>query len=172
MPFMLRTPRPHVLVTLAFLTIVMQALSTNARAEVQVTGGPDAITVEAKEATVEELLIALSGAYGLQYRSPANLSGSVSGTFAGSLQQVVSRVLVLQSYNFGIETSANGTTVLVYDKGTAPVSNVNLAPKVASAPRQPLPSPHPQLPQRMDRRGLAHGLPPNIRLMRDPHARL
>ncbi len=32
----------------------------SARAEVQVTGGPDAMKVEAKEASVEELLIALS----------------------------------------------------------------------------------------------------------------
>ena len=124
MPSMFRTRRPHVLVTLAFLTIVMQALSMSARAEIQITGESDAIKVEAKEASVEEVLIALNKAYGLQYRSSANLSRSVSGTFAGSLQQVVSRVLLLQGYDFIAETSANGTMVAVYDMSTAPVSTV------------------------------------------------
>lgn len=67
------------------LAIFMQALSMSAHAEVHVTGESDAIKIEGNEASVEELLIALSEAYGLQYRSSANLSRSVSGTFAGSL---------------------------------------------------------------------------------------
>ena len=66
------------------LAIFMQALSMSAYAEVQVTGESDAIKIEANEASVEELLIALSEAYGLQYRSSANLSRSVSGTFSQS----------------------------------------------------------------------------------------
>ena len=48
------------------LAIFVQALSIGARAEVQVTGEPDAIQVEAKEASVEELLTALRKAYGLR----------------------------------------------------------------------------------------------------------
>jgi hypothetical protein len=127
------TRRPHVLATLAFLTIFMQALSTGARAEIQITGESDAIKVEAKEASVEEVLIALKKAYGLQYGSSANLSRSVSGTFAGSLEQVVSRVLSLQGYGFIAETSAQGTLVAVYDLSTAPKIAVSLAPKAAAA---------------------------------------
>jgi hypothetical protein len=63
----------------------MQALSMSARAEIQITGGSDAIKVEANEVSLEDLLIALNKAFGLQYRSSANLSRSVSGTFAGIL---------------------------------------------------------------------------------------
>jgi hypothetical protein len=48
------------------LAILWQALSISARAEVQVTGEPDAIQVEAKEASVEEFLTALRKAYGLR----------------------------------------------------------------------------------------------------------
>ena len=117
------------------LAIFVQALSIGARAEVQVTGEPDAIQVEAKEASVEELLAALRKAYGLRYWSSANLSRSVSGTYAGSLQQVVSRMLLLQGYDFIAETSAQGTVVAVYDKSAAPGSNVNLVvSKPAPAP--------------------------------------
>ncbi len=132
MPSSFRTRRPHVLATLAFLAIFVQALSISTRAEVHVAGGSDAITVEAKEASVEELLTALKKSYGLQYGSSAKLSRSVSGTFAGSLQQVVSRVLSLQGYNFIAETSAQGTIVAVYEISTAPVSTVDVAPKAAS----------------------------------------
>ncbi len=59
MPSSFPTRRPHVLATLAFLAIFVQALSISTRAEVHVAGGSDAITVEAKEASVEELLTAL-----------------------------------------------------------------------------------------------------------------
>jgi hypothetical protein len=172
MPSPFRTPRRLVLICSILLATFVLALSMNARAEIQVTGGSEAITVEAKEASVEEMLIALKKAYGLQYASSANLSPSISGTFAGSLQQVVSRVLSLQGYWFIAETSAQGIMVAVYDMSTAPVSNVKLAHKVASAPSDLPPSPPPQFPQHMDRRGLAHGLPLNIQRMRDPHARL
>src|SRR5208283_4115548 len=124
MPPLFRTPGPGVLMCSVLLATFLQALSMSARAEVQVTGGPDAMNVEAKEASVEEVLIALKKAYGLQYGSSANLSRSVSGTFAGSLQQVVSRVLMLKDYDFLAETSEHGTIVAVYGKSTAPVSTV------------------------------------------------
>ncbi len=174
MPSSFRTRRPHVLATLAFHTIFVQALSTGARAEIQITGESDAIKVEAKEASVEELLTALRKAYGLQYWSSANLNQSVSGTFAGSLEQVVSRALVLQGYDFIAETSAQGTIVAVYGKSTAPVSTVAMAPQAAPVPKQPapLPSRPTSLPPHVDGRGLAHGPLLNQRRMRDPRARL
>lgn len=134
MPVPFHSSRPQALIPSVLLAIFMQALSMSAYAEVQVTGESDAIKIEANEVSVEELLISLSEAYGLQYRSSANLSRSVSGTFAGSLQQVVSRVLLLQGYNFAVETSAKGTMVAVYGVSTANGSSVDLAPKAASAP--------------------------------------
>ena len=132
MPSLFRTPTPRVFMSSILLAILWQALSIGARAEVLVTGEPDAVQVDAKEASVEELLSALRKAYGLQYWSSANLSRSVSGTYAGSLQQVVSRVLSLQGYNFIAENenafitglAANvatmaGSTNLVTDRRTS-----------------------------------------------------
>jgi hypothetical protein len=130
------------------LALFVQALSTSVRAEVQITGGLDAIRVEARDVPVEELLTALSKAYGLQYRSSANLSPSVSGTFAGSLEQVLSRVLLLQGYDFLAETSEHGTIVAIYDKGTAHGSDVNLVTQTAPVPRWVPPPPmHAPLPR-------------------------
>ncbi len=133
MPPLFRTPGPGVLMCSVLLATFLQALSMSARAEVQVTGGPDAMNVEARDASVEEVLIALKKAYRLQYGSSANLSRSVSGTFAGSLNQVISRVLSLQGYGFIVETSAQGTLVAVYDMSTAPKIAVIPAPKAAAA---------------------------------------
>jgi type II secretory pathway component GspD/PulD (secretin) len=163
MPSLFRSPRPQALIPSVLLAIFIQALSMSAYAEFHVTGESDAIKIEANEASVEELLIALSEAYGLQYRSSANLSRSVSGTFEGPLQQVLSRLL--QGYNFAVETSANGTMVAVYvypnwvtmrgetisvppGVSTAHGSNVDLAPKTASAP-----SPLHGFPKRVQGRG-------------------
>ncbi len=133
MPPLFRTPGPRVLMCLVLLATFEQVLSTSALAEIQVTGGSDAITLEAKEASVEEVLTALKKAYGLQYGSSANLSRFVSGTFAGSLNQVISRVLSLQGYGFIAETSAQGTLVAVYDMSTAPKIAVIPAQRAAAA---------------------------------------
>ena len=134
MPSLFRPPTPRVLMSSVLLAIFVQAFSISARAEVQVTGEPDAIQVDAKEASVEELLTALRKSYHLQYWSSANLSLFVSGTYSGSLQQVVSRVLSLQGYNFIAETSEHGTIVAVYDKSAPPGRNVNLPSQAAPAP--------------------------------------
>ena len=71
MPFLFRMPRPRVFMSSILLAVFVQVLSISARAEVQVTGAPDAIKVDAKETSVEELLTALRKAYGLQYWSSA-----------------------------------------------------------------------------------------------------
>ncbi len=169
-----RKSGPPVFMCSVLLAFFLQGSSMSARAEVQVTGGSNGITLEAKEASVEELLAALKKAYGLQYGSSANLSRSVSGTFAGSLQQVVSRMLSLQGYDFIAETSTQGVIVAVYGKSTAPLSTVAVAPQAAPVPKQPppLPSRPTALPPHVDGRWLAHGPPLNQRRMRDPRARL
>jgi hypothetical protein len=141
MPSLFRTPRPLDLISPVLLAIVMQELSISARAELQVTGEPDAIQVEATEASVEELLSAVRKAYGLRYWSSANLSRSVSGTYAGPLQQVVSRVLMLQGYDFIAETSEHDTIVAVYDKSVAPGSDINLVVSRPAPPPMAVPLP-------------------------------
>ena len=157
MPSLLSTPRPRALICSLLLGMSGQALSLGARAEVQITGEGDAVQVDAKEASVEELLSALRKAYGLRYSSSANLSRSVSGTYAGSLQQVVSRVLMLQDYDFLAETTEHGTIVAVYGKNAAPGSNVNLVSQTTPAPpRAVAPPMAPPLPSRLDQiRGAA-----------------
>ena len=50
-------------------------------AEVRVAGQPDAVSVEVRDAAVEEVLVALGQSFGLQYRSAAPLARRISGTY-------------------------------------------------------------------------------------------
>ena len=60
-------------------------------AEAQVRGNPNAVSVEAKDATVEEILLALADAFDVHFRSSANLEKRLTGTYEGTLQQVLTR---------------------------------------------------------------------------------
>ena len=112
----------------------MQALLGKAHAEVHITGEPNAVAIEAHEASVEELLGALSETYDLQYRIPAGLDLPISGSYAGPLPQAVARAL--ERYDFAIETSAGGIRVTVYGLSGSRFNTSNSvpAPGTASSP--------------------------------------
>src|SRR5215208_6478749 len=54
-------------------------------AEVRVAGQPDAVSVEVRDAAVEEVLVALGQSFGLQYRSAAPLARRISGTYRAAI---------------------------------------------------------------------------------------
>jgi hypothetical protein len=80
------------------------------RAEVSVQGQAGDVRVEAHNATVDEILAALSERFALRYRSSAG-SDSVTATFEGPLRRVLAHVL--DGYNYFIETRADGLEVVV-----------------------------------------------------------
>jgi hypothetical protein len=105
-----------------------------ARAEALVAGEPDAVRLEAREASVEEALNALGDTFDLRYRTSADLTRAISGTYTGSIQHVVARLL--RGYDFAMETSETGVTLSVYGStaGSSGVSNPAMA-KFLSATR-------------------------------------
>ncbi len=133
----LRASRLKALVAAPLSVVVLQAFLMSAHAAVQVSGAANALTLEASDASLEEVLAALGRSCGLQYRYPADFSRSVSGTFAGSLRQVLSRLL--QGTNFVVESSASGTKVVIYDLHSAPVGGNSITQPVA-APKLQVPA--------------------------------
>lgn len=113
MPEFLRNVSLKALAALPSAALFLLVLQAGARADVQVSGGTAAIRLVASEASLGEVLEALSSRYGVQSRLPPNLDRPVNGTFGGSLGQLLSRLL--QGYSFVVETSASGTKVVVYD---------------------------------------------------------
>jgi len=96
----------------ALVTAVVAILPAySARAEVRVTGTAEAVRIEARDATVADVLSALGAGVGLQYRSGAPLERQVSGTFAGSLRRVLARVL--EGYDFVLKERSGTPEVVI-----------------------------------------------------------
>jgi hypothetical protein len=97
------------------LGITLAIAPTWARAETQVRGTPQAVVVEAQNATVQEILIALSDTFEVQFRSAANLDKRLTGTYEGTLQQAVSRVL--KGYDFVVKSGRSGLEITLLGAG-------------------------------------------------------
>jgi hypothetical protein len=106
-------------------------------AETQVRGSPEAVTVEADNSSVEEILTTLGRTFHVRYQSSASLDRRRSGTYAGSLSQVVSHVL--EGYNFALKTE-NGTTVVLV-LGASGAGAAAAAAPAAAAAAAPVPMP-------------------------------
>jgi hypothetical protein len=81
------------------------------RGEVRVAGHTEAVQVEARDAPVQDVLAALNTSFGLQYRGVASLDRRISGTYEGSLQQVVRRLL--DGYDFIVKMDARTVEVVI-----------------------------------------------------------
>ena len=104
-----------------------------ARADVSVQGTPEAVQVEAKNASIEEVLGALRDAYGLNYQSDIPLGRQVSGTYQGSLSDVLTRLL--DGSSFVLTRSENTIQVVITSAGSKPI------PGIAGANPFPFPLP-------------------------------
>jgi hypothetical protein len=118
---------------LALVLAIVANAAPSAHAETHVTGMPEAVRLEANDATVDEALTAL-GALGLRYRSSVALDHRITGTFQGPLARVISRLL--QGYNFVIRTSPEGIQATVLDNSSATAVQI---PQM-SGPRQAPPA--------------------------------
>jgi len=91
--------------------VIFAALpASSLRAEVHVQGQAGDVRVEAHDATVAEILIALGERFALRYRGTTGSDG-VTATFEGPLRRVVGRVL--DGYNYVIEPRGDGLEVVV-----------------------------------------------------------
>ena len=78
----------------------------------RIGGVVDAVQVEAYDSTVSEVLAALGAAFDVTFRNSPKLDHRISGTFQGSLFQVLSRLL--EQHNFVVKRSASGSIEVLY----------------------------------------------------------
>jgi hypothetical protein len=115
----------HSTVLAGLTAIVLSIVAVHgARAEVHVQGVPDAVVVDARDASVEDVLEALGTSFGLQYRGADALQRRISGTYRGSLQHVVRRVL--DGYNFVLKTDDDEIEVVVIGGETSGAGGAGL----------------------------------------------
>jgi len=106
--------------------------------KVQVRGSPEAVTIEARDTSVEDVLDALSRAFDMDYQSSIDLDKPLYGTYVGPLSQVLTRIL--QGYNFVLKTDNSRVVVTVV--GTLNSLAANPSPPglpASGAPRAPAP---------------------------------
>jgi hypothetical protein len=120
------------------LVIALVITPTWARADIQVRGTPEAVVVEAQNATVEEILVALTDAFKVRSRSAANLDKRLTGTYEGTLQHAVSRIL--KGYNFVMKSGPSGLEITLLGAGK-PVAVVSARSKSAEAVPAATPTP-------------------------------
>jgi hypothetical protein len=126
----------------AILALLAAGLSP-ACAEIRVSGAPEAVRLEARDATVGEALAALGETVGgLKFRNSPALNRRFSGVYAGSLERVVSRLL--EGNNFIIKRSPDGMEVIVLSDsgamvpgGPAGIAGVPVPGAGADIPRPP-----------------------------------
>ena len=116
------------LATLA-MWIAYFGLCQSAGAEVNISGTPGAVRVEARQASIDEVLRALQTSFKLQYSASGAIGGMISGTYSGSLPSVIARIL--DGHNYVMHGSANGLQVEVLTTGTSAVK-----PTARAAPGQ------------------------------------
>lgn len=88
--------------------------ATGAPAEVAISGEAGAMQLDARREPLGEVLAALNKTYEFRYRLPPGLDRPISGSYAGSLRDVLS--LLLQDYNFVIDSSGEELVVTIYDR--------------------------------------------------------
>jgi hypothetical protein len=101
-----------------------------ARAEVRVQGDAAGLQIDANNSTIEEIIAALGPRMQVRVHSASPLDRVVSGTYRGSLKQVLPLVLV--GYNYIVKAHGAEVDVIVY--------GVRGDRAIAAAPPQPAPA--------------------------------
>lgn len=106
----------------AGVLVACLATTTIAHCAAQVSGNPRAVSVDAQNSSLKVILAELGKKFNFQAESSANLDKQLTGTYQGSLESVVSRLL--EGYNFIIRPNQAGLDVTVFGATSAPFTVV------------------------------------------------
>jgi hypothetical protein len=98
-------------VSIAAALAVVVVTAGTVRGEVRLNGDAGAVRLDATRSNVAEVLSALESAFGLRINTPVVLDRAVSGTFTGSLAQILSHVL--QGYNYVVRRQTTEIEVTI-----------------------------------------------------------
>lgn len=87
------------------------AAGSFASAETTVSGTSDAVRLEASNATLDEILSALGGRFGLAYQKAAPLDRRIDGIYEGQIASVLKRLL--KSHDFVLRSENESLSLLV-----------------------------------------------------------
>jgi len=98
----------------AITTALTCGLATIACAEVRVEGDPQSVRVTTDQEVVSDVLSAFAVPFNVKYRTAIPLDTAADATYAGSLGQVISRLL--NGYNYIVKRDQQATEIVVYGR--------------------------------------------------------
>jgi hypothetical protein len=127
--------------TAAMITVLSATLGP-AAARTDVGGSPDAVYLRAENATVGEVLAALSARFKLKYPPSSHQVGhTITGVYSGSLRYVLSRVLDGSSYMLAFVDDIVEIKLLGTAGSDRSASNDRLPPEPGVTIHQSAPAP-------------------------------
>jgi hypothetical protein len=122
----------------------------SASAATQVRGQQDDLQINAQNASIREVLDALSAKFKLTYKLPASIGRSLTGLYSGTLYQALARILdgndyIVEVSDGGVKVivlGASGTIATLAASQAVAVSENTIAPLAPSKPAEaPTPVP-------------------------------
>ena len=115
------------------------SFGNTARAEVRVEGTVQDVHISAKDAAIADVLAALRAKFCFRYRSSIPLDLAASGTYSGSLQRVIGRLL--DRYDHVITVNRDGVEAIIVGSKSdrtivAPIAAVPADESIVSKWRQ------------------------------------
>jgi hypothetical protein len=120
------------LVWAAVFAAVIGSMPCPASAVSAIEGQADAVKLRAENASIREVLDALSAKFKLSYKVPTNLIRNMTGEYSGTLNQVLARVL--DGNDYVVETSEDGVKIVVLGASGGPASPSSSVAAVAALP--------------------------------------
>ena len=119
--------------------VAVATVPTSVLAEAQIRGTVEAVSVETKNSSLKEVLAALSDAFDVHYRSVTDLERQINGTYTGSLEKVLKRVL--DGYSFFVKIGDGGIELTVLESSNAaPAIEASPSFEIAGRPAGPTPA--------------------------------
>ncbi|HWJ18918.1 MAG TPA: hypothetical protein VNR65_09365 [Geobacterales bacterium] len=86
-----------------------------AHAEVQVSGSRDAVTVQAKNALLGDIIVAINSTLNVKISVAPAINVPITGTYSGTLRRVFARMLA--GHDFILNSSGDRMTIIVSTQG-------------------------------------------------------
>jgi hypothetical protein len=143
----------------AFFAAVIGSMPGPASAVSAVDGEADTVKLRAENASIREVLDALSAKFKVSYKVPLNLTRNLTGEYSGTLNQVLARVL--DGNDYVVETSEDDVKIVVLGASGGPASPGSSVAAVAALPA-PVSREQPVAPSAPSSRPPLHSSSPNL----------
>ena len=105
------------------------------RAEILVQGDATDVRLEATQAPVDEILVALGKTYNVRYRTTIALDRPITGTYSGPLSRVIARVL--EGYDYVARVTSDGVDIpYIRTRGSVPPATTTVSVKPVILPME------------------------------------